>query len=101
MCSNSFMQSYNIDVSKITIKRNSKTNINKPRKRVELNRNIKCSFEGCNKVYASSHACRLHFRLKHSSGNKSNNNNVKNDNNKTTVVNNNNNNNHMNINHNI
>lgn len=31
-----------------------------------LVRNIKCDFRGCNKVYASKYACRLHCRLKHS-----------------------------------
>ncbi len=31
----------------------------------ELQLSIKCRFNGCDKAYASKHACRLHYRLKH------------------------------------
>lgn len=38
------------------------------RSRKDLNRDIICDFPGCNRAYASKHAARLHFRLKHTSG---------------------------------
>eukprot|EP00121_Abeoforma_whisleri_P014632 Awhi_evm1s13494 len=33
--------------------------------RNELKRTVVCEFPGCNRLYASKHACRLHYRLKH------------------------------------
>eukprot|EP01134_Creolimax_fragrantissima_P005966 CFRG5966T1 len=37
------------------------------RRRVELERSFPCEHEGCSRLYASSHARHLHYRLKHNS----------------------------------
>eukprot|EP00122_Pirum_gemmata_P006049 Pgem_evm1s5528 len=43
----------------------NKGNNSKRRSRAQLVRKEKCGFPGCDRVYASKHSVRLHYRLKH------------------------------------